>query len=138
MKLQREIKFRAWDVTKRQNGGMLYSDDYPDLGCFWTLAHGQLTENRSNPIMQFTVLKDKNGKEIYEGDIVKYTFMQTVPTNGSFNAPVFFHEGCFAIGTVNNEPLTLREAIKISNKADGLEIIGNIYEHQELLNQPSL
>jgi len=53
----REIKFRAWDkdLHKMYNKWTVIPDD-----------------DRSHILMQYTGLKDKNGKEIYEGDIVKH------------------------------------------------------------------
>ncbi len=84
---------------------------------------------------QYTGLKDKNGKAIYTNDIVKYTFLQTIPENGSLVLLVSFNEGGFILAKMNSEPLTLREAIKSSNKADGLEVIGNIHENPDLLSE---
>jgi uncharacterized phage protein (TIGR01671 family) len=132
----REINFRIWynDNTMEYSADNWFIDLSGDLFCMDT-DNGRLQKCRRSfnyELMQYTGLKDKNGKEIFEGDIVKHTFQQTVPVNGSFNAPVFFYEGGFAIGIINSEPLTLREAIKISNKADGLEVIGNIYQNKYL------
>ena len=65
----REIKFRAWHS---QLGQMLNHD--------WMVSAGVLYSAISNPpegqiVMQFTGLKDKNGIEVYDGDVIRYTLM---------------------------------------------------------------
>ena len=67
----REIKFRVWCKNKNE-----WESDYwhltPD-GQMIDVLHNQPLKHDNHVLMQYTGLKDKNGKEIYEGDIVKIT-----------------------------------------------------------------
>ena len=65
--MKRPIKFRCWD--KERKCWMNEADTYQQVvnQARWNPEVGE-----SYPLMQFTGLKDKNGKEIYEGDIVKW------------------------------------------------------------------
>ena len=139
--MNREIKFRAWDS---ENKKMLH------IGKF-TIYHEKdngLHSGKENkqgdwynlPLMQFTGLKDKNGKKIYDGDIVKWGHLKGSEENPIRIAIVkiepdikfeivnyktdfagqnrIFHYGSFAYKNTNN----------------CLEIIGNIFENTELLD----
>lgn len=106
----REIKFRAW-----KNSEMKYSDSFPDLSCFFCLAYGQMGEELGL-LMQYTGLKDKNGKEIYEGDILKNDDYERVRI--------------MTWEQDSTEPFPFR----YYESTDDWEIIGNIYQNPELLS----
>ena len=77
-------------------------------------------------IMQFTGLTDKNGRNIYEGDVLKDDDGWTVTVEAGFSTPSI----SIFLGQVSdcNSPT-------LFSKADHLEIIGNIYEKQDLLKE---
>lgn len=120
----REIKFRAWDGKRMQYWDSLAcaSISVPEL--FISLEFGSL--------MQYTGLKDKNGKEIYEGDIVKT--INDYETYGMQAGEI--NEVYFAFGGFRLKP-KYRKGAKGFWLEDGndVEIIGNIYENSELLKE---
>jgi uncharacterized phage protein (TIGR01671 family) len=124
----REIKFRAWDGKNMFDVGQITFNDG-----VWTLSEGRGISIKYQPhitLMQFTGLKDKNGNEIYEGDILGRT------TDNNFVFVVDFLNGEFSGVTEpgRNYRLRLREAMTLE-RSPYVQIIGNIYENHELLNQ---
>ena len=114
----REIKFREWE-TERKTLIVGKREDYDDSIGF-RFAH---EEGGERILMQYTGLKDKNGVEIYEGDILNYG-------DYSQSHEVIFKNGCFwghAIGCGENIGIGLYNAL------EDLEIAGNIYDNPELL-----
>lgn len=125
---QRVIKFRCWDT---ENKRMVYPD-----GVFHFIANGKLfkldpliREDRyfdmglDVKIMQFTGLVDKEGNEIYEGDIVE---CYDHPTDvESTTGAVEFQHGYY---NVNGHPLH-------DYGTAWTKVIGNIYQHKHLINE---
>lgn len=110
----REIKFRAWHGRMTEPLSLEY------------LAEEMPLNIKDWAWMQYTGLKDKNGKEIFEGDIVKYGGYYPGEIHKS---EVLFGEG-YWVPLVNVEEGY--NAIDNYHSED-YEIIGNIYEHPELL-----
>ena len=106
----REIKFRQWS-----------SDRFHYWGCNSDNFTSPLSNRLDIPSEQFTGLHDKNGKEIYEGDLIKY---------GS-DAPleVIYRESCFCY----NQKSRYISRLQIFDNINKIEVIGNIHENPELL-----
>ena len=92
---------------------------------------------------QFTGLHDKNGKEIYEGDIILFQTFSNWDDESMkrHKATVIFKEGCFMweILKFGKKSVTYyanaKEPLRNTNSIWGLEVIGNIHENKELLNE---
>jgi len=123
--MNREIKFRAWDGKKMHSVCRLGLRGFStDLWSTSPIAcDSRYTE--SLQIMQFTGLLDKNGKEIYEGDILSVE-RNCLWDDGRHNIAVEFRHGCF----VSSDNGT---ALSILNAGFRPQIIGNIYESPGLL-----
>lgn len=87
-------------------------------------------------LMQYTGLHDENGKEIYEGDIIEFSYDMFVGNFDTFIAKgvVVFDEGAFYVELLENERTTKDEAYLLySINLDTIEVIGNKFENPELL-----
>lgn len=154
----RTIKFRSW-----KEGKMLYSDNYPDLASFFTLAHGQLGERNMGLLQEFTGLKNairkdgfnehgdyKTYKELYEMDIVEITGNTEFNLGKDFKRERFVicyqaelgggfclkHISTFSIPHACYESINGWMPIRpyeFSNLINHFEVIGNIYENPKLL-----
>ena len=127
----REIKFRAWDIELKRYIHEFNYNGYEindNNGAIYITKH--LDTSGETPLLeieQFTGLHDKNGKEIYEGDIVKY---DTPPENGL--AAISSYIGNNLYFCWHNSPVPPTNA-DIFGCKDELEVIGNIHENPELL-----
>ena len=120
----REIKFRVWD---KYDNEMKYDaqDTYDYIvnnimeDCF-----GDVLKSERYEIMQYTGLKDKNGKEIYEGDIWRYE---------EIVGSVVFDKGAFSLHTDLGKGAV--GCLDIGIFRNACEVIGNIYENPDLLEK---
>ena len=113
----REIKFRAWD-TKEQKWEYDLFMDFDGHLCDCVQYHGtEGVEQGRYILVQYTGLKDENGVEIYEGDIVKST-VETVVIE--WKGEMWTEEG-FITGFS-----------ELFEGANCYEVIGNIHENPEL------
>ena len=117
----REIKFRAWDKTNKK----MYKHEEIYI---WDRFMKDDMSFQYAPLMQYTGLKDRNGKEIYEGDIVEYD---------DFSMGIY----------LTREQPKIRSEVRYNDRTCGfkitgkffgfkgekVEVVGNIYENPELL-----
>ena len=121
----REIKFRAWDTTNKIMECDLDTEkwrEHPGLN-----DDIRLMQQGGYVLMQYTGLKDKNGKEIYEGDVV------TNPISKSTDQVEWYAPSC-GFEPFSDSQWNGRRRDGGGLNPEEVEVIGNIYENLELIN----
>lgn len=127
-------RFRAWDSANKE----MFKDTFAITESGQVVVVEQESVASSPDyvfvdhlvIMQSTGLKDKNGKEIFEGDVVRQVRTQPTTENETITGVVTMLEGAWLI---MNDCEQL--ASDLWSETDENEIIGNIYENKDILEE---
>lgn len=138
----RDIKFRAWSINENlmyYDVGLVQKKDGP----WWVFDNGaRLCQSGDHyVIMQFTGAKDKNGREVYDGDIIRGP-SNTNPYGGKSNRTKCF---MFKIFWLQNDMFwggwcmerlgNHNDPYRTFPRISGSEVVGNIYENPVLLEE---
>ncbi len=127
----REIKFRVWDKVDKQMKIPVLIDF--EMESVRVLCGSGYAVRKFDEIefLQYTGLKDKNGKEIYYGDIVRRESLFSEDNLYEIYKIVVWNYGFYAIRRKDGSMLTMSDLFWVSD----IEVIGNIYENPELLEE---
>lgn len=150
-----KIKFRAWGKCEKKmyfNVQNIYDPcggEYPRADCFGHVLNTRISEicccesehaeddDFAFEVMQFTGLLDKNGKEIYCGDILSFTVFDHNDNDTQYKGVVKFNNGEWQLWSSNeDEYYGANGAFSlywVEQQDSELEIIGNIWENKDLL-----
>ena len=146
--MSRDIKFRAWhkgldrmcDANYIDFEGNCYDESNSFEGTY-------VKYDSKYELMQYTGLKDKNDKEIYEGDIIQFVWEEDSCWGkaGTYKGYIGFNQGAFEVTYIGRDEITVFDdgGWHENSKSDDMqsfiswseeiEVIGNIYENKELL-----
>ena len=139
--MNREIKFRGKDYENKWRYGDLVQEKWGQGKAIMIKKNTTAWSVLEDTVGQFTGLKDENGKEIYEGDIIEFSYDEFIGnfdtkvakgtiefTNGTFLIKTFEIEGKKVKDTDNEEWFLLYTVNTCT-----LKVIGNVHENLELL-----
>ncbi len=131
----REYKFRCWDTENKE---MLKVQELDFEDTFYggrlsirTDKYNDYFDMEDMVLMQYTGLKDKNGKEIYEGDIVKFRFKEDREEFPDLIGYIEYQSTFAAFRIMSNQGSFKIDITEIKF----IEKIGNIYDNPELLEK---
>lgn len=122
----REIKFRVWDVDTHEFIDLSCGHHNQKLNIFFKDSHFVF--------QQYTGLKDKNGKEIYDGDILKIWHDSYTNRIRDYHlAVVIWHYNRWTVRTSSENPIKRDNALFFPNNEENIEVVGNILEHPHMV-----
>ena len=147
MSTKREIKFRAWDEKEKvmyllfKKGFLQQADDltlvFDDRDSSYIDDYFKFTDQNGFDIMQFIGLEDKNGKEIFEGDLVRYKDeVWHIRYEPYWSSGWILDGGYTKSGEVKFLPM--QQTIRWGKDALGwvdVEVMGNVFENPDLLSK---
>jgi len=122
--MPREIKFKVWDKDNNSCCPDFFAFQ-EDGHILWEWSQGDFTKS-SNRFQQFTGLKDRNGREIYEGDILNYTLAGIVE---DIKVEVRWGDCAWILYDIEYKDCIGHLTVAIKT----YEVVGNIFENPELL-----
>jgi len=139
--MNRQIKFRVWDSM---NNKWLFGYNHKNLGGFsmfgeviafneWSniLAKYSISEWDKLKISQYSGIKDKTGKEIYEGDLIHY---KSSNNGRNFKSVIEFYKGCFINRKISGKSCKSEYSTFLLTNEANLTVIGNIYDSESTSN----
>lgn len=137
--MNREIKFRAWDSARKKmitdfskKTPALSQDDSDGIpGALFCGSYDTHGDWQQPELMQYTGLKDKNGVEIYEGDILCYRVGPEMNLRMDMAFEVKFYDGAFRSDT-RESLYEYTRPMRITERTPW-EVIGNIHQDPQLL-----